>query len=99
MGGGRDRGASAQDHLAAHELAVVLAQGAGQRLEAGITEVGAGGPLPAVAEKLGGLLRGLVWILALKNLRSRCGEQAARVEQVAGSGFGLCRDFPFELGR
>ena len=52
VGGGGDAGASAQDHLAGHELAVVLAEGSGERFVAGIAGVGAGGPLPYVAEEL-----------------------------------------------
>src|SRR5439155_18165949 len=43
---------AAQDQLIAHELAVVFAQGAGERLVAGIADVRAGGPLPNVAEHL-----------------------------------------------
>ena len=49
---GRRAAAAAQDLLAHHELAVVLADGAGGRAVAGIGLVGAGGPLPHVAEEL-----------------------------------------------
>ncbi len=52
VGGGRDAGASAKDDLGGHELAVVLAEGAGERLVAGVAGVAAGGPLPHVAEDL-----------------------------------------------
>ena len=50
---GRGRaGAPAQDHLVAHELAVVLADRTGGDAKAGVGRVGAGGPLPDVAEHL-----------------------------------------------
>jgi len=52
MGCGRDAGASAKDDLRGHELAVVFAEGAGERLVAGIAGVAAGGPLPHIAEDL-----------------------------------------------
>src|SRR5690606_916821 len=49
---------TAQDQLSAHELAVVLAQGAVERPEPGPGRVGAGGPLPGVAEHLPGRVDG-----------------------------------------
>src|SRR6476620_2011760 len=58
VGGGGDARAAAQNELAAHEFAVVLAQGAGQGMEAGVSEIGAGGPFPAVAEELGRTFKG-----------------------------------------
>src|SRR5262249_48396241 len=42
-----------QDELVAHELAVVLPQRPGGRAVARVGDVGAGGPLPDVAEELG----------------------------------------------
>ena len=47
-----ERAAAAQHHLVGHELAVVLADGAGGRVEAGVGVVGRGRPLPAVAVDL-----------------------------------------------
>src|SRR5689334_2898328 len=52
VGLGCGAGAAAQDHLVAHELGVVLAQGALEWAEAGIGRVGAAGPLPDIAEEL-----------------------------------------------
>src|SRR3954469_8357214 len=49
---GRDARATAQHHLAAHELAVVLTDRAGRGLEARVGQVRARGPLPHVAEGL-----------------------------------------------
>src|SRR5690348_3189272 len=49
----RGAGTAAQHPLAAHELAVVLAQRAWQRTEAWIRYVGRGGPFPRVAVHLG----------------------------------------------
>lgn len=50
---GRGRAtAAAQHHLPDHELAVVLADRAGQRPEAGIGVVGKAGPLPDLADHL-----------------------------------------------
>jgi len=54
VGLGGDAGASAEDHLGAHELAVVLAEGSGEGFVAGVTGVGGGGPFPDVAEELEG---------------------------------------------
>src|ERR1700678_1552564 len=48
----RGAGASAQHHLVAHEFAVVLTDRAGGRLEPGVGNVRARGPLPDVAEHL-----------------------------------------------
>src|SRR5579863_846108 len=56
VGRGRDAGTAAQDKLAAHELAVIFAQRAGQRTESRIAEIGAGGPFPAIAKELRGAL-------------------------------------------
>src|SRR5437763_1595064 len=52
MGDGGGAGAAAQDELVAHELTVVLAERAGQRLEAGERRVGAARPLPDIAVEL-----------------------------------------------
>src|SRR6478736_5797482 len=46
----RDARAASQHHLPAHELAVVLTDGAGRGREAGIGKVGARRPLPNVSE-------------------------------------------------
>ncbi len=48
VGGGRDAGASAKDDLGGHEVAVVVAECARQRLVAGIAGAAAGGPLPNI---------------------------------------------------
>src|SRR5690606_31370889 len=45
-------GAAADDHLVAHELAVVLAEGAGERPETGVGAVRRRGPFPYVAVEL-----------------------------------------------
>src|SRR5512132_4513317 len=50
----RDTRASTQDHLIAHELAVVFADGAGGRAITGIGGIRAAGPFPDVAEQLTG---------------------------------------------
>src|SRR5262245_16541437 len=55
---GRQARASAQDVLAAHELAVVLAERPAQRPEPWIGRVAARGPLPDIAEQLGQLAGG-----------------------------------------
>ena len=47
-----DAGAAAQHQLIAHELAVVLAEGAVRSPVAGVGRVGAAGPFPDVAEEL-----------------------------------------------
>ena len=52
MGERRCDGAAAQHHLARHEFAVVLAQGAGQSGIAWVAEVGAAGPLPNTTEEV-----------------------------------------------
>ena len=44
--------ATAQHPLAAHEFAVVFAEVAGERTEAGISTIGAAGPFPDIAEQL-----------------------------------------------
>ena len=48
----RDAGSAAQDHLVAHELAVVLTQGSGERRVAWIANIGTRRPLPHVAIEL-----------------------------------------------
>ena len=90
VGGGCDAGASAEDHLSGHEFAVVFADGAGSGLEAGIAEVGAGGPLPGVAEELGGIGGELG--------RAGSGVQAVGFEEVSGDGGGGCGEFPLKFG-
>jgi len=52
VGGWGDAGATAEDDLRAHELAVVLAESSGEGSVSGVSGVGAGGPLPDVAEEL-----------------------------------------------
>src|SRR5690348_3814082 len=70
---GRGAGATAQDQLATHELAVVLAERAGGGAKARVGRVGAGGPLPHVAIHLlqaraAGRGRGRVEALALDEI-------------------------------
>src|SRR5512132_4130296 len=50
----RDARSSAQDHLIAHELAVVFADGTGRRAITGIGCIRAARPFPDVAEHLTG---------------------------------------------
>ena len=76
VGGGGDAGASSKDDLAGHEFSVVLAEGSGERLVAGVAGVGAGGPLPYVAEELLEAFAGGGW----------GGMKLARFEEVAGDG-------------
>src|ERR1700734_2811126 len=52
VGGWGDAGASAEDYLRGHELAVVLAEGSGEGFVAGVAGIAAGGPLPYVAKHL-----------------------------------------------
>ncbi|MNE80892.1 hypothetical protein D3C80_1775020 [compost metagenome] len=83
-----DATAAAQHHLAGHELAVVFAQAAGQRLEARVGAVGAGGPFPDIAEHL------------LRHLRIvRCGDrlQVVVVDEVALQRKLRCRHLPFRF--
>src|SRR3546814_292974 len=54
MAGRGDAGTAAQSHLVAHELAVVLANRARRRAEAGIGLVGALRPFPDVPDHLAG---------------------------------------------
>src|SRR4029077_1541540 len=67
-----------QDELVAHELAVVLTQGSGSGLVAGIGDVGAGGPLPHVSKHL-----------VAGALVARCevggGMESARLQEVSVS--------------
>ena len=53
----RGAGAAPQHELVAHELAVIFADGAGGRLEAGIRQIGASRPLPHIAVHLLELVR------------------------------------------
>ncbi len=94
--GGCDTGASAEDDLRGHELAVVLAEGAGERLVAGVSGVAAGGPLPGRRRTSVGGLRwklrewgGGSWIRACWRglpmescvpLRAKCGGSSLRSE-------------------
>src|SRR6056297_2844368 len=52
MASGGSAGTPAQDHLVAHELAVVFTDGTRRRSIARVGAVGAGRPLPALAEEL-----------------------------------------------
>ena len=88
MGGGRDAGASAKDDLRGHEFAVVLAEGSGKGLVAGVAGVAAGGPLPYVAEEL----------LEAFGAGCRGGMKVGRFEEVAGDGLAGGGVFPLELG-
>ncbi len=102
VGGGGDAGASAEDHLRGHELAVVLAEGSGEGFVAGVAGVAAGGPLPDVAEDLleagvrvdGGAGRG-DWLRG--DGRACCGSSSSSVGSLRRmlSGGGV---LPLELG-
>ncbi len=79
--------ATAQHPLAAHEFAVVFAQIAGERTEAGVGAIGAAGPFPDISEQLADAP-------ALPCLRMQLvviGEVA--FDRLRGGG-----RFPFELG-
>src|SRR5580698_2913811 len=86
VSGGSDAGAAAQDHLAAHEFAVVFAERAAQGLEAGIGEIGAGGPLPAIAPVLADSIGGGNWL------------EFTAFDEIAGDGLGFRGCLPFEFG-
>ena len=81
----RGAAAAAQHHLSRHELAVVFAEAAFQRAKAGVGQVGAGGPLPDVAEQL---LRAVV--------TGRRGDrlQVIAFQEVATQRLVGCRHFP-----
>ena len=87
MSGGGYAGASAEDHLAGHEFAVVLAEGSGEGFIAGVAGVAAGGPLPDVAKEL--LQAGVGG--------GGGGMEVLGFEEVAG-GLGAGGVLPFELG-
>ena len=75
VGFGGYAGAAAQDDLRGHELAVVLAERAGEGLIAGVAGVGGLGPLPDVAvELLGGGGGGAAYL----------GVEVVGFEEVAG---------------
>src|SRR5699024_7146033 len=82
VAGGGQGAAAAQDVLVGHELAVVLAGGALERLESGVGQVRAGGPLPPAAD---GALGGGSRVAAVG---------VEFVPDVPAGG----RDLPFELG-
>ena len=85
---GSDARPPAKNHLAGHELGVVFAERAGQRLVSRITGVRARRPFPAVAEQL-------------LNTRTSCGSgmESSRLEQVSLDRC-VARDvFPFRLDR
>jgi hypothetical protein len=84
-----DAGATAEDDLGAHELAVVLAECAGEGFVAGIAGVGRLGPLPDVAEEL---LRGGGYRAA------GLGVEVAGFEEVARSGMLDGDELPLEFG-
>ena len=96
VGGGGDAGAAAEDDLGGHELAVVLAESAGEGAVAGVAGVGGGGPFPNVAE---GLLEGGAGV-------GGDGVEVVGLEQVGGGegwvGNASAPDrsgvFPFEFG-
>src|SRR5271170_5213619 len=77
---------SAQNHLAGHELALVLAEGTGKRLVSWITGVGAGCPFPAIAEKL--LDTRASWC---------CGVKSSGLEQVSPHRRLARKKFPFRF--
>src|SRR5579871_4387614 len=82
-----------QDHLSAHEFAVVFTQRAGRGLIAGIWKIGACCPLPYIAKQL-------QWYAAFQRRRSRRGMKSAVFQKIAlDGGNSACRDFPLELGR
>ena len=72
MGGGGKAGAAAKDHLRGHELAVVLAECAGEWFVAGVAGVRGGGPLPDIAvhllEGVGGLGGGWVEVVGFEEV-------------------------------
>src|SRR5680860_1116646 len=81
--------AALEHELVAHELAVILTDGAGGGLEAGIREVGACRPLPHVTEHLGRTVAGF----------GGHGTKMICAEVTPLNGEALRRDFPLELGR
>src|SRR5215472_4636842 len=85
----RGAGAAAQDHLSAHEFSVVLTQSARHRLVSRIRKIGAGGPLPDVAEQLRRL--------AVASGHRR-GVQPSTLHEIALHRQTLCSYFPFEFG-
>ncbi len=88
VAGGSDDGAAAEDHLAAHEFAVVFAECAGEGAIAGVGGVGRVGPLPdGAVERVeaGGLEDAVVEGLDI--------EEAGVGGRLGGSG-----GFPLELG-
>src|SRR5207245_10718234 len=84
-------GRAAQYELVAHEFAVVLTQGAGGRLIAGIADVWAGGPLPGVAKHL---IEGAA--VARRGLGS--GMKAAPLQVIPIDANASSGDFPLRLG-
>jgi len=88
MGLGGNAGAPTEDDLRTHELAVVLAEGTGEGLVAGIAGVGGLGPLPDVAEEL---LRG--GGSGAADLRV----EVVGLEEVAGDGLLGGDELPLEL--
>ena len=97
----RNARSAAQNHLPAHELAVVLAQRALQRPETGIAKVGAASPHPAVAVVLRTVL---VLVLRtavsdLDKLRGGRGREPSGIEQIPLDRLALDRSLPLELLR
>src|SRR5690606_23890540 len=80
--------ATAQHHLAGHELAVVFAEAARQWAESGVGPVGAGGPFPDVAEQL---RRALVRAAGSGRM------QVIAFQELAIRRSPFCRYFPFRF--
>src|SRR5690606_16111815 len=90
--GPRRARAAPDHHLIAHKLAVVLAERAGEGLEAGVGGVRRAGPFPDVAVELAdGSVGGVIL--------AGCRVQEARVEQVAGNGLLCGRELPLRFRR
>src|SRR5262249_2195432 len=88
---GRGTRAPAQDHLPAHEFSVVLAQRSRRGLKARIRKIGAGRPLPYIAEDLQG--HNGIGLGRRGCFRMKLGA----FHQIAFDGLGRSGDLPFEL--
>src|SRR5690606_11938655 len=88
--------AAANDHLVAHELAVVLAERAGERLEAGIGGVRRRGPFPHVAVELA---EARCAVFGVRGFWAGRGIQQPRVEEISRDGLLRGGELPFGLRR
>src|SRR5579875_1933865 len=93
MGSRRHAGTAAQNHLSAHELAVVLAQRSCERAETRIAEIGACRPLPAIA------IAGLHAVRISDRTGGGSRHQPSGIQQISLQGRALGRRFPFAFGR